>query len=342
MGKLRMKRTPEEQRAHDLRKARKAARKIKRRRDDDIDAVPESSAKRARTDNDQAGTAEDEYLFDIEVPYEPSHRAHKPDFDHIFAQAEEDRFREKMWGAFGDDERLDSVETQFNSYTHIPRRWRGGGMDKMDDEDNIDPQVMEDEDYAEWVRGNMWRRKHAAEFEEQERKKAEHAARREREQKIREETARMAKVEEEDRKRRRHDKERKRQTEARSQYETKWKDLLGGKVEEELRFEDIPWPLFVDSSRARSVHLLVEDITLDAVQTFLIPGARTADNSSANSDILKRERKEKLRETMLRFHPDKFEGRIMRHVVEDDKMKVREVAGLVTRVLNDLLASKTR
>ena len=44
-----------------------------------------------------------------------------------------------------------------NSYAHVPRRWRGGGMERMDDELGIDPQYMEEEDYAEWVRAGMWR-----------------------------------------------------------------------------------------------------------------------------------------------------------------------------------------
>ena len=84
---------------------------------------------------------------------------HASDPRRIFfaADADELRFQDSMWGAFQDDERLDSLEADFNSYAHIPRRWRTGGMDRMDDELGIDPQMMEDEDYAEWVRGGMWK-----------------------------------------------------------------------------------------------------------------------------------------------------------------------------------------
>ena len=57
----------------------------------------------------------------------------------------------------GDDDRLDGVEASMNSYAHVPRRWRGGGMERMDDELDVDPQYMQDEDYAEWVREGMWR-----------------------------------------------------------------------------------------------------------------------------------------------------------------------------------------
>lgn len=154
MGKLHLKRTPAEQAEHDLRKARKAARKAAkhaRRYDDDPEdeASISSSHKRRKTGKG----------------YDPEHvedsaghsHAYKPDYDFINAQIEEERFREKMWGAFEDDDRLDSMEARFNNYAHIPRRWRSGGMERMDDELDIDPQMMEEEDYAEWVRANMWK-----------------------------------------------------------------------------------------------------------------------------------------------------------------------------------------
>ncbi|KAI0343505.1 hypothetical protein BDW22DRAFT_1355952 [Trametopsis cervina] len=155
MGKLRLKRTPEEQAAHDLRKAAKRARKAsKRHRADDDEDIP---PKKRRTESPQAATSSYKYMFDEEDLPSSSYRAHKPDYDYIQAQVEEERFRDKLWGAFGDDERLDSVEASLNSYAHIPRRWRGGGMDTIDDELDIDPQMMEDEDYAEWMRAGMWR-----------------------------------------------------------------------------------------------------------------------------------------------------------------------------------------
>lgn len=362
MGKLHLKRTPEEERAHDLHKARKAARKAaKRSRENEIeDDIPGPSAKRHRA-------TEDEPLFQSECPYESSHRAHKPDYDYFYAQAEENRFHEKMWGAFEDDDRLDSVEARFNSYTHIPRRWRGGGMDKMDDESNIDPQVMEEEDYAEWVRDNMWRcdyseyakharyqraeyrRTHAAEHAEQERKNAERAARKEQERKIREETARMEKAEAERRKQKRHEAEHKMWADARMKYETAWKALLAGELDHDLRFEDIPWPVFAKDvgpspdkkGKGRAIRLDVEDLTLDAIAMFLIPGGRPAESTSTDSNTIKKERRDKLRETMLRFHPDKFEGRIMPNVVEADKQRVQDAVGKVARMINDLLASKS-
>ena len=165
-SKLQLKRTPAEQAEHELRKARKAARKaakLKRPRDNDDSRYPHRHRhKRQRTDE---RTSRDYADDDSDVEYGPqpvpsqagSHPAHKPDHDYIRAQVEEERFRDKLWGALGDDERLDSVEASFNSYAHVPRRWRGGGMKRMDDELDIDPRFMEDEDYAEWIRAGMWR-----------------------------------------------------------------------------------------------------------------------------------------------------------------------------------------
>lgn len=158
MGKLRLKRTPEEQAAHELRKAQKRARKATKHRstdqylDDDVEREP----KKRRTGS---SSQQYDYVFDEDFPDEagPSHRDHKPDYDYIYAELEENRFREKLCGAFDDDERLDSVEARLNSYAHIPRRWRGGGMERMDDELGMEPQMMEEEDYAEWVRAGMWK-----------------------------------------------------------------------------------------------------------------------------------------------------------------------------------------
>ncbi len=167
-GKLRLKRTPEEQAAHDVRKSQRAARKAAMRAHDSRSRSPSSSRnKRRRTDSDRH----------VSENYGEPHTSHhpevhqgeasphsgwqsKPDWDEIRAQVEEERFRDKLWEALGDDERLDGVEARLNSYVHVPRRWRGGGMDRMEDDLSIDPRYMEDEDYAEWLRIGMWRYVH--------------------------------------------------------------------------------------------------------------------------------------------------------------------------------------
>ena len=43
-----------------------------------------------------------------------------------------------------DDEQLGVLEAHLNGYADISRRWRGGGMDRMEDEVGMDPNVMGD------------------------------------------------------------------------------------------------------------------------------------------------------------------------------------------------------
>ncbi|KAI1791052.1 hypothetical protein LXA43DRAFT_1013204 [Ganoderma leucocontextum] len=350
-SKLRLKRTPAEQAEHELRKARKAARKaakLKRPREDDNDDHERypHRRKRQRTDGqeplDDVDDSDDEYGPPPAPPSPPGdHRAHKPDYDYIQAQVEEERFRDKLWGAMGDDERLDSVESSLNSYAHVPRRWRGGGMDRMDDELDVDPRYMQDEDYAEWIRAGMWRKKHAAEHEEQMRKQAEYNARQAREKAIREETKRLERAEEEDRTKRRRARERLRAVEARELYETRWKALLAPSIppssnEPTLGLADIPWPVYhayLDNRHASSSPS-IDEFTVDALSTFLLPSAE----DDRDPDALKKERRERLRDAMLRFHPDKFEGRVMPRVRADERDVVREAVGVVARTLNTLMA----
>ncbi|PIL37710.1 hypothetical protein GSI_01404 [Ganoderma sinense ZZ0214-1] len=353
-SKLKLKRTPAEQAEHDLRKARKAARKaakLKRRRadsDGDDDHYERYPHRRKRHHTDDTAPLDDTGDSDAEYGPQPapstsgSHRAHKPDYDYIRAQVEEERFQDKLWGAMGDDERLDSVEASLNAYAHVPRRWRGGGMERMDDEMDVDPRYMEDEDYAEWIRAGMWRKKHAAEHEERMRKQAEHEARKAREKAIREETRRLERAEEEERRKRRLRRERLRAVEMRELYETRWKTLLAPGIptassEPTLGLADIPWPvyqMYSDKTRLSS-SLRLEDLTVDAISAFLLPSSVDDDR---DPDMSKKERRERLRDAMLRLHPDKFEGRVMPRVRADEKDVVREAVGVVARTLNTLMA----
>ncbi len=47
------------------------------------------------------------------------------------AQMEEERFRDTLWGALSEGERLDYVEALLNSHANSPWRWGVGGMDRM-------------------------------------------------------------------------------------------------------------------------------------------------------------------------------------------------------------------
>lgn len=375
-GKLKLKRTPAEQAAHDARKARKAARKASKRsyyQDlSDGEGTPSSRAHK-RAKGSPSYDPYDDYVEDEEA-YEPpspppsSSGGRKPDYDEIRARVEEERFREKLWGALGDDEHLDSVEARLNDYAHVPRRWRSGGMDRMEDDHTVNPNYMEDEDYAEWVRMGMWRyvfprnhhcfiktnmtshrRKHADEYAEQARQEAAHAARLEKEKAAREETKRLQALDEEERKRRRRERHDKRYKEAKERYEKQWKVLLSGqRIEDErkdLHFEEIPWPVFpVDvgpsthqkGKQSEAVpNVCLEDLTVDAVSKFLL--SSTESSGLPTDDASRKIRRDKLREAMLRFHPDKFEGRILPRVQESDKDQVREGVSKVAIALNRLM-----
>lgn len=78
-------------------------------------------------------------------------------------------------------------------------------------------------------------------------------------------------------------------------------------------------------------------ITADAISTFLLPPElfppQTQDSAA------KKERRERLREAMLRFHPDKFEGRILRRVEEKDRARTKEAVAKVVVALNHLMAA---
>ena len=140
---LHLKRTPAEQAEHDLRKARRAAKKAALRQ------------RRAQDANFDAKDIDLDYAF-LDPGPSTSRRGTR-----TTGAAEDDSFHEKLFDALGDDDRLDTVEARLNEYAHIPRRWRGAGSqahepDCMAGPDD-DPRFMDDDEYAEWVRVGMWR-----------------------------------------------------------------------------------------------------------------------------------------------------------------------------------------
>ncbi|KAL1745048.1 hypothetical protein HDZ31DRAFT_37248 [Schizophyllum fasciatum] len=349
MGRLHLKRTAEEEHAS----ARKKQRKLdkKRRKEQPY------SVKRAKT------SADYDYVFDVDGlpqatpdagPSEYYGRARKADPDVLRAELEEQAFREKMFDALGDEERLDGVEAQFNDYAHVPHRWGGSSPRARSnhDEDSFlhtDPQHLDEEEYAEWVRLGMYRRTHAAEYAEQERRKAGAAARKAEERARRKETRRLERAAEEERRLRRAHKDALRFADARALYEERWAALLADRDDgaSPLAFADIPWPVLAahrhgPKDDAGSPRLTVEDLTLDSISTFLLPASKATategEDATAAEEARKKERKERLRASYLRFHPDKFEGRLLKRVRPDDQPKVQEAVGAVVRALNTLMS----
>nr|GAT56157.1 predicted protein [Mycena chlorophos] len=252
-----------------------------------------------------------------------------------------------MATAFDDDDRLDSLEARMNDYAHVPERWRSashtstsaGHGSFADNEDllNLDPAQMDDEEYAEWIRSAMYRKTHAKEYAEEQERKARREARRAEEKARRAETARLAAQAEEEHRRKKRQKEARRFEFARADYDSRWKALLLlSDADAVLTFADIPWPVLAAQRRSeRHANDPPPVISLDAlsaeeIAVFLVPDVPKDEASKKN-------RKEKLRETYLRFHPDKFEGRFMRRMRERDQEKTREAIGVVVRALNVLM-----
>jgi hypothetical protein len=170
-NKLNLKRTPEEDIQHRLRKERKRA---KRRHSSHGDLKPQAGTSPHANEQDAgpsrkwASSDEDDEVEygpqPADIPTNSKTYAQKPDYDALKAEIEQEMFRQKMFDVMGDDERLDSIEAEFNDFAQVPDRWRtsGAGKNKMNvfEEDGyvkMDPRYMDDEEYAEWVRIGMYR-----------------------------------------------------------------------------------------------------------------------------------------------------------------------------------------
>lgn len=337
---LRLKRTPAEQAERDLRKARKAAKKAASRPylaqdgDFDLDGRP---LKRSGTLGDEDVNLNHPFL-------DPG-----PSTSRYGARGVpviDDGFQERLWDALGDDDRLDAIETRLNDYAHVPRRWRGVspqayGPDITSGLEN-NPELMDDDEYAEWVRVGMWRcvlplpvytyaccvrefdeildrKRHAAAHREQQQQKAAHAA-------VKADAVRILKAKEDARRHAREERERRRHADARDAHEQRWADLLESTSEPaDLGFGDIPWPV-------RGGALDVSQLTVDAISTFLFFPEEDGLDEAGRA----RKRKDELRKTMLRFHPDKFEGRVIPRIQDGERAAAREGANAVTRAVRTL------
>ncbi|KAI0263113.1 hypothetical protein BC834DRAFT_827973, partial [Gloeopeniophorella convolvens] len=104
-------------------------------------------------------------------------------------------------------------------------------------------------------------------------------------------------------------------------YEYKWAALRAGKGPGALRFVEFPWPVFKGAAR-------LEDITHARVQEFVCSSLREAAQGASQAKVIRSE--------MLRWHPDKFNARVLKLVAEVDRAAVAEAAGHVARILNEL------
>ncbi|KAF9643609.1 hypothetical protein BDM02DRAFT_3123207 [Thelephora ganbajun] len=213
-----------------------------------------------------------------------------------------------------------------------------------------DPNSMDDERYAEWMREGMWkyvtftaceccfpsrealaRKRNAQAYQEQLRKRVEEEARKKRAEQLASERARREALEADERRRRKRSRERRAKQNARDDYETRWDILLsaGETTGQPLMFRDIPWPCRAAYSTSDGQNFSLADLTIDSISEFLFHSAK--ESAEATQKI------KTVRETLLRFHPDKFEGRVMDRVSGVERAKVQEGVGIVVRALNELM-----
>ena len=99
-------------------------------------------------------------------------------------------------------------------------------------------------------------------------------------------------------------------------YEWKW-DALKGDVGL-LVFSQLPWPVLHD------VHT-IHDLTPERFSEFLFSAERPGYEAKT--------KKERVKNELLRFHPDKYDGKILGKVCVEDHALVKEAVGRVTRFL---------
>ncbi|TFK22167.1 hypothetical protein FA15DRAFT_644573 [Coprinopsis marcescibilis] len=100
-----------------------------------------------------------------------------------------------------------------------------------------------------------------------------------------------------------------------------WREL--GTIEV-LRWVDFPWPLIRKPANP-------EEITTAGIEYYIC---------SPHYPDKSRSEKDRIKEYIKRWHPDRFETKLLVKVAEEEKEKVREGAGSVVRSLNDLLAKR--
>ena len=95
-----------------------------------------------------------------------------------------------------------------------------------------------------------------------------------------------------------------------------------------LTFATLPWPLLTSPTK-------VEDFTVSAISEFLFHAQRPSNGAEGEKN-----RRTRLKEEILRWHPDKFEHRVLNRVVPADTELVRAGADAVIKALTCLKESQ--
>ncbi|KAH8115895.1 hypothetical protein DFH11DRAFT_1506790 [Phellopilus nigrolimitatus] len=101
-------------------------------------------------------------------------------------------------------------------------------------------------------------------------------------------------------------------------YEAAWATLKDRPV---LYFSTMPWPVLNQPTST-------EDLTANAIGAFVLSPAHSTDKQNS----------QRLKDQLLRWHPDRFESKWVPKANDADKEAVRRGAGQVARALNELMA----
>jgi hypothetical protein len=111
-------------------------------------------------------------------------------------------------------------------------------------------------------------------------------------------------------------------------YDRKWNELKTASDIPPLCFSILPWPVL------GSVATSPSDIRPERVQAFIFHPLR------ADADA--KSRRELVRAEILKWHPDKFDAKVVGYVIDAEKDMVKEGGGVVARILTQILEEETR
>jgi len=106
-----------------------------------------------------------------------------------------------------------------------------------------------------------------------------------------------------------------------ARYEDKW-DFLKNEhcaVMEPIQFSQVPWPILAGIT-------CPDQIIYSAVEEFLFHPLRVAKSP-----------KDRLKAEMLRWHPDKFDARVLGKIMVDQVDAVKDASGRVVRILTQMM-----
>ncbi|KAA1472663.1 hypothetical protein DENSPDRAFT_778799 [Dentipellis sp. KUC8613] len=101
-------------------------------------------------------------------------------------------------------------------------------------------------------------------------------------------------------------------------YDTLWAYISGSS----LKFNMIGWPIAIGAEGP-------EELTHSAIQSFVLD-SRYAEGKTD---------RERLREAIKMWHPDKFNQRLAGRIDEEDRIMVKDGVDAVSQVLNNLLTT---